>query len=1230
MKKVLIYFIFLFSIYQIRAQDILILYGGQTSQLSDAQSYAANLSATGAFDSVDAVIWDALNKYDLDYLNTYDAVMVVTNGGYNSSYGMGDLLTTYVDNGGGVGVFLFANGSIQIGGSWNYNALIPAGQSMGPTNFGTIDVPTHPALNYPFAINTATWNVGSLWSSTSTTLAAEAYSIAKFSDGRPGLQARENVGVNGTGRVIDFAVFPAAASGSNTVPGYQLFANIMMWLTGSIQTSGDTCLATNDVSFSFLDDGGSPVVSYAWDFGDTTSSTLATPNKTYTTSGEFDITLNVVHQDASSSVYTDKVTIYDNPTTAVAGDDLFLVSGTTTAQLTGNVPSVGIGAWSLESGPNTPNVSVTDNILDLSNLIAGTYEYKWEISNGTCQTSADVIEILIADNVAPTDIGLTSIEITENNEIADALGIFSATDSDGGDTHTYSLVSGVADEDNGSFTIVDTELQAGAVYDYETKDSYSIRVRATDRFGAFFEKSFQINIINTDNEDTDGDNVLDTIDNCPFTMNPDQADGDLDGIGDVCDEDADNDGLLDEAFVTTWKTDNAGISNSTSITIQTFFGSYNYDVDWEGDGIFDEFGLTGNATHDYGVAGTYTVQIKGDFPRMYFNAAGDRLKLLSVEQWGTISWASMEKAFSGCENMVINASDNPDLSLVTNMNSMFNSCSSLNQIINSWDVSAVTTMNGMFFGATSFNQDIGSWDVSAVTNMNSMFRDCSFNQNIGSWDVSSVTDMGYMFGHNAVFNQDLSAWDVSLVTGMYYMFRNCNAFDQDIGSWDVSSVTDMHQMFEEATSFNQDIGSWDVSSVTDMVGVFQDATSFNQDIGSWDVSQALGVSYMFKGASSFNQNLGDWEPLMSQHFVEIFDGANLSVANYDAFIVALSKVTPLYPNSGARLGASNAQYCTAAAERQFLIDTYGFIITDAGQYCDTDNDGILDEVDNCLLIANADQADNDTDGEGDVCDTDDDNDGTLDTEDAFPLDATEDTDTDGDGTGNNADTDDDNDGTLDTEDAFPLDATEDTDTDGDGTGNNADNDDDGDGTLDTEDDFPLDTTEDTDTDDDGTGNNADTDDDDDGTSDVDDAFPLDVNEDTDTDGDGTGNNADTDDDDDGTLDADDAFPLDANKSSLEEKPTDNEPLLKPAEAFTPNGDGINDTWVIPGIDSYSNAKVTVYNRWGHEVFAAINYRNDWNGNHGSNSKKLPAGSYLYIIDPGNGNEPIRGWLFINY
>ncbi|MFT5134779.1 MAG: polyhydroxybutyrate depolymerase [Gammaproteobacteria bacterium] len=97
-----------------------------------------------------------------------------------------------------------------------------------------------------------------------------------------------------------------------------------------------------------------------------------------------------------------------------------------------------------------------------------------------------------------------------------------------------------------------------------------------------------------------------------------------------------------------------------------------------------------------------------------------------------------------------------------------------------------------------------------------------------------------------------------------------------------------------------------------------------------------------------------------------------------------------------------------------------------------------------------------------------------------------------DGFEDNIDADDDNDGVLDIDDAFPLDAAESRDTDSDGIGNNADSDDDNDGVTDSADIFPLDSSESLDTDDDAIGNNADTDDDNDGIADVNDAFPLDT------------------------------------------------------------------------------------------------------------------------------------------
>ena len=119
-----------------------------------------------------------------------------------------------------------------------------------------------------------------------------------------------------------------------------------------------------------------------------------------------------------------------------------------------------------------------------------------------------------------------------------------------------------------------------------------------------------------------------------------------------------------------------------------------------------------------------------------------------------------------------------DVSLVTDMITMFYGAAAFNQDISSWDVSGVTRMISMFFHARAFNQDIGSWDVSAVTGMDSMFRNAaSFNQDIGSWNVAAVTGMGKMFHDAASFDQDITGWTMKgSYVGVFQMFRGANAF----------------------------------------------------------------------------------------------------------------------------------------------------------------------------------------------------------------------------------------------------------------------------------------------------------------------------------------------------------------------------------------------------------------------------------------------------------------------
>ncbi|TLX70857.1 tandem-95 repeat protein, partial [Labilibacter sediminis] len=85
------------------------------------------------------------------------------------------------------------------------------------------------------------------------------------------------------------------------------------------------------------------------------------------------------------------------------------------------------------------------------------------------------------------------------------------------------------------------------------------------------------------------------------------------------------------------------------------------------------------------------------------------------------------------------------------------------------------------------------------------------------------------------------------------------------------------------------------------------------------------------------------------------------------------------------------------------------------------------------------------------------------------------------------------------------------------------------------------------------------------------------------------------------------------------------------DTFSPNGDGVNDFFVIPGISDYENNEIYIYNRWGGEVFHMKNYDNKWDGksaNSAIGSGELPQGTYFYIVKLGNSRKVIKGMVYI--
>jgi hypothetical protein len=106
-------------------------------------------------------------------------------------------------------------------------------------------------------------------------------------------------------------------------------------------------------------------------------------------------------------------------------------------------------------------------------------------------------------NQPPTAIALSNSTVSENQPAGTTVGTLGTTDPDSGNTFVYSLVTGVGSDDNASFALNGNLLLTAAVFDYEAKNNYSIRVRTTDQGGLWFEKVFAITVTDTNEPPTD-------------------------------------------------------------------------------------------------------------------------------------------------------------------------------------------------------------------------------------------------------------------------------------------------------------------------------------------------------------------------------------------------------------------------------------------------------------------------------------------------------------------------------------------------------------------------------------------------------------------------------------------------------------------------------------------------------------------------------------------------------
>jgi surface protein len=225
----------------------------------------------------------------------------------------------------------------------------------------------------------------------------------------------------------------------------------------------------------------------------------------------------------------------------------------------------------------------------------------------------------------------------------------------------------------------------------------------------------------------------------------------------------------------------------------------NFTIYW-GDGTSDYVNSFTSPIHTYASGGVYTITIEGVISGIKFDNSNDRLKMLNVISWGTLTNLGSTSNiagcsdFFGCSNLTSNATDSPILE--RSQQNIFRSCTSLNGGVSNWNTSQVTSFDGAFRSASSFNQNIGLWDVSKVTTFTNMFLSQGAFNNGGSdsiknWNTSSATSMAGMFFGVSAFNQPIGNWNISNVTVSFGSFISNASYahlDDIYQKWSLQSL----------------------------------------------------------------------------------------------------------------------------------------------------------------------------------------------------------------------------------------------------------------------------------------------------------------------------------------------------------------------------------------------------------------------------------------------------------
>jgi surface protein len=384
-------------------------------------------------------------------------------------------------------------------------------------------------------------------------------------------------------------------------------------------------------------------------------------------------------------------------------------------------------------------------------------------------------------------------------------------------------------------------------------------------------------------------------------------------------------------------------------------GVVNVVIDW-GDGTSEAHTSSGYKLHTYAAPGVYVVQISGRMTAMRHSAVATPglSKLIRCLSFGDLGITSLNEAFRNCINLIECPPSLP--ASVTTMTLCFFSCAQFNDPnVCLWNTRNVTAMTQMFQGATRFNQPVGGWDTSSVTTMQGMFVACiAFNQPIGNWDTRRVISFVNMFNAATSFNQQIGGWNTSSTSAIRTMFSGATSFRQTLHGWNMSNVSSMDQLFVNS-NYNQDVSNWDIRRATTLSSSFTPFwgnENYSAALIAWaalpdtDLAAVPITAFAVSGARTRVTNSGNHGVVVGSR-VRITGTTNYN-GDYNVAATPSGNTfeidTPFVANDATGTmavrrslnvilnpGASVKYLPDAAAARDTLINTYGWVITDGGQ-----------------------------------------------------------------------------------------------------------------------------------------------------------------------------------------------------------------------------------------------------------------------------------------------------------